>query len=117
MPRIWLPPCTTRRHKYIFRAPFAATFFAKPPPFVRQLVSPESLAKTGYFDAKTVGKHFQDYLDQPDKRRRNLVVEMALSTVMTTQLWHHIYIDGSLCESPAWAPPPHAPSHDPPLLS
>jgi len=100
-----LPKSITRRRKHIFRAPFASTFFAKPPQFVQQLVSPESLATTGYFDSGEVERQFRDYLDTKNSGRRDLVNEMALSTVMATQLWHHIYLGGGLCELPAWTPP------------
>ncbi len=38
----------------MFRAPFANTFFERPPAFVDQLLSEESLRKTGYFDPQKV---------------------------------------------------------------
>ena len=51
-----LPKTVAQRPKGMFRAPMAETFLAKPPAFVRDLVNPESLARTGYFDADAVAR-------------------------------------------------------------
>jgi asparagine synthase (glutamine-hydrolysing) len=31
-----------------------------------------------------------------------LSVEMGLAAVVATQLWHHLYIDGTLADLPTW---------------
>ena len=49
-----LPKEVAFRKKGMFRAPLAESFFINPPPFVRQLMSPESLRRAGYFDVQTV---------------------------------------------------------------
>ena len=45
-----LPPEIARRPKSIFRARYSGSFLEPEPPFVQQLLSAESLRKTGYFD-------------------------------------------------------------------
>lgn len=100
-----LPPEIANRSKAMFRAPFANTFFTNPPAFVDQLISEESLAKTGYFDAKKVWHYraiYDDYKWRDAGKR--LVAEMGLTGVMATQLWHHIFLGGGLCELPTWSP-------------
>ncbi|HEX7531869.1 MAG TPA: asparagine synthase (glutamine-hydrolyzing), partial [Methyloceanibacter sp.] len=49
-----LPKSVAQRPKAMFRAPLAESFLAHPPAFVRELMSAESLARTGYFDVARV---------------------------------------------------------------
>src|SRR5262249_4622397 len=107
----WLPRSIAWRQKAMFRAPFdsfhlyqAPPFDSFPldeePPFVQQLLSPEALAKTGYFDVQAVTywrKHFRSLHVNQAKRT---TIEMGLVGVLSTQLWHHTYLDSSLCELP-----------------
>ncbi len=37
---------------------------------------------------------------------KKLSMEMGLTAVMSTQLWHHLYLGGGLCDLPTWTPPP-----------
>jgi asparagine synthase (glutamine-hydrolysing) len=89
----------------MFRAPLAESFFVDPPRYVRQLMSPEALRRTGYFDPQTV---LQDSAlvaaGQADKL--NVFLKMGLSGVLATQLWHHHYLGGGLCELPELSPQP-----------
>ena len=50
----WLPKSIAWRRKAMFRAPFDSFHGDRAPPFVDQLLSAESLRKTGYFDAAAV---------------------------------------------------------------
>src|SRR5262249_25672721 len=50
----WLPRQIAHRRKAMFRAPFDSFFAERVPPFVDQLLSEESLRKTGYFDPQAV---------------------------------------------------------------
>ncbi len=100
-----LPSVITERPKAMFRAPFANSFFESPPAYVEQLLSRESLEKTGYFDTERVWKYRQTYTRYSDLAGRKLCIEMGLAGVMATQLWHHIYLGGDLCELPTWQPP------------
>lgn len=100
-----LPETITNRPKAMFRAPFANTFFENPPPFVNQLLSPESLKKTGYFAADEVAKYRGTYRNYGWFAGQRLTLEMGLTGVMATQLWHHIFLGGGLCDLPQWQPP------------
>ena len=51
-----LPKEVAFRKKGMFRAPLAESFFINPPKYVRQLMSPEALARTGYFDANAIAR-------------------------------------------------------------
>src|SRR4030095_8913372 len=50
----WLPPSIFRRGKVIFRAPLDSFHIDPEPAVVRQLLSDESLRRTGYFDIAAV---------------------------------------------------------------
>jgi asparagine synthase (glutamine-hydrolysing) len=103
----WLPESIAWRQKAMFRAPFDSFHLDVAPPFVEQLLSPESLGKTGYFDAAAVThwrRKFRSIRINPAKRT---TIEMGLVGVLSTQLWHHSYVDPSLCELPGvdWRKP------------
>jgi hypothetical protein len=50
----WLPPSIARRHKVIFRAPLDSFHIDPEPKYVGELLSDESLRRTGYFDVAAV---------------------------------------------------------------
>jgi asparagine synthase (glutamine-hydrolysing) len=96
----WLPKEVAQRRKAMFRAPFDSFHIAQPPAFVEQLFSEESLRKTGYFDPAAVS-HWRTAFRQMRKRSaQRLSVEMGLAGVLSTQLWHHLFIDSSLADLP-----------------
>jgi asparagine synthase (glutamine-hydrolysing) len=97
----WLPRVIARRRKAMFRAPFDS-FYADPPPaFVDQLLSETSLRKTGYFDPSAVAHWRQAFKAMRPGSKQRLSVEMGLVGVVSTQLWHHTFIDGSLADLPS----------------
>jgi asparagine synthase (glutamine-hydrolysing) len=100
-----LPTEIADRPKAMFRAPFANTFFDDPPGFVDQLLSTDSLKRTGYFDADKVTAARAGYHKHGWSSGRRLTLEMGLTGVMATQLWHHQFLGGGLCELPSWQPP------------
>lgn len=103
-----LPKEISSRPKAMFRAPFANTFFEQPPAFVDQLLSEESLRQTGYFDVRKV-QHFREtYQQYRWGSGKRLTIEMGLTGVMATQLWHHTFFGGGLCDLPAWTAPTSA---------
>jgi len=57
----WVPKSVARRHKVIFRAPLDSFHTEPEPPFVAQLLSEESLRKTGYFDSAAVARWRTDF--------------------------------------------------------
>jgi asparagine synthase (glutamine-hydrolysing) len=99
----WLPRQIAWRRKAMFRAPFDSFHDEGAPAFVDQLLSEESLRKTGYFDPDAVraGRLTSRRLRAGSNRRTTL--EMGLAGVVATQLWHHTFIDGGLADLPAWA--------------
>lgn len=101
----YLPSRIALRPKAMFRAPFAASFFAEAPEYVRQLMSEESLRKTGYFDPARVRKQFEKY-SSPNAPKTRFFLEMGMASVLSTQLWHHLYLGGGLCDLPDTNPAP-----------
>jgi asparagine synthase (glutamine-hydrolysing) len=87
------------RRKAMFRAPAAETFLADPPAFVRDLLSPESLARTGYFNVGAVERD-SALLARGGGAKLGDVASLALGGVVATQLWHHLYLGGNLCALP-----------------
>lgn len=101
----WLPKEVAWRRKFMFRAPLD-TFAAQDAnlgakkeseAWIDQVLSPESLRKTGYFDADAVTSA---RLKLPAMKRglARTSVELGLTAVTATQLWHHLYISGDLAE-------------------
>ena len=100
-----LPKQIANRPKTMFRSKFAETFFGPGhPAWVDQLVSAESLRKTGYFDAEMVRRERMKQLALPRITARRFVMDIALTCVVSTQLWHHLFF-GGLCDLPTWTAP------------
>jgi asparagine synthase (glutamine-hydrolysing) len=99
----YLPRSIARRPKVIFRAPFDAFHLDKSPAFVQQLLSPQSLRKTGYFDPQAVNYWRRAYRNLRPGSGRRLSIEMGLAGVVSTQLWHHTFIHAGLADLPSQA--------------
>jgi asparagine synthase (glutamine-hydrolysing) len=99
----WVPRSVARRHKVIFRAPLDSFHMDPEPPFVAQLLSDESLRKTGYFNLAEVKRWRTDFRKMRSGSLPRLSVEMGLMAVVATQLWHHLFIDASLADLPDWS--------------
>jgi asparagine synthase (glutamine-hydrolysing) len=97
----WLPRSIAWRRKAMFRAPFDSFYQEPAPAFVNELLSEESLGKTGYFDSAAVRYWRQRFPSMRAGSMQRYSVEMGLVGVIATQLWHHTYIDGSLAELPS----------------
>jgi asparagine synthase (glutamine-hydrolysing) len=100
-----LPKEAAFRKKGMFRAPLAESFFINPPQYVRELMSPESLARTGYFDVNAVRRDYEAIASGQGKDI-NVFLKMGLTGVLSTQLWHQLYMGGGLCELPDQWPRP-----------
>jgi asparagine synthase (glutamine-hydrolysing) len=98
----WLPPIIFKRGKVIFRAPLDSFHRDPEPPFVGQLLSEESLRRTGYFDAGAVRHWRRAFRQMREGSLPRLSVELGLAAIVATQLWHHLYIDGTLADLPTW---------------
>jgi asparagine synthase (glutamine-hydrolysing) len=94
----WVPPSVYQRRKVIFRAPLDSFHMEPEPPFVGQLVSEESLRRTGYFDPTAVQHWRKAYRELRPGSLPRLSVEGGLTAIVATQLWHHLYIDPSLTD-------------------
>ena len=102
----WLPKEVAWRTKKMFRAPmdtWAAVQrdVAQNPraSWIDQILSEESVRKAGYFDPTAVNAARQR-LAKPGRGISRLSIEMGLTAVLATQLWHHLYLGGGLCELP-----------------
>ena len=101
----WLPKNIARRRKAMFRAPFDSFHLESAPRYVSQLLSEESLKRTGYFDPKGLAAARAAYPTMRRNDPRRTSIEMGLAGLVSTQLWHHVYIDPVLCDLPGWTPP------------
>jgi asparagine synthase (glutamine-hydrolysing) len=97
----WLPKNIAWRRKAMFRAPFDSFHAERVPAFVDQLLSEESLQKTGYFDPQAVQHYRTVYRSMRARSAHRSSVEMGLVGVIGTQLWHHTFIDSSLADLPS----------------
>jgi asparagine synthase (glutamine-hydrolysing) len=97
----WLPKSIARRPKVMFRAPFDSFHGDRAPAYVDQLLSAESLRKTGYFNPAAVAHWRSAYRSMWARSPYRLSVEMGLVGVLATQLWHQTFIDSSLADVPS----------------
>jgi asparagine synthase (glutamine-hydrolysing) len=99
-----LPAKIANRPKTMFRASLAQTFLgADHPRWVDQLLSPESLKKTGYFRPEAVAREARAQVYIPRITPRRFVFDLGLTSVVSTQLWHHLFCGGGLCDLPTWS--------------
>jgi asparagine synthase (glutamine-hydrolysing) len=100
-----LPARIANRPKTMFRASRSAAFFAPDrPPWVDQLLSPESLRAAGWFDPEGVARERAAQVRFPAITPKRIIMDLSLTCVLATQLWHHTFLGGGLCELPAWEP-------------
>jgi asparagine synthase (glutamine-hydrolysing) len=93
----WLPDRLGAGRKSLLHAPLDAFHHATPPAWAEQLLSDESLAKSGYFDARAV-RRWGAAIHKVRPGFRRLFIEMGLVGVISTQLWHQQFIDASLAD-------------------
>ncbi|MBC7982354.1 MAG: asparagine synthase (glutamine-hydrolyzing) [Candidatus Obscuribacterales bacterium] len=87
-----LPPEIVNRHKQPYRAPDAAAFLGdNAPDYVNELLGPTHVNRYGYFEADKVSRLVA-------KLRRARVSaprdNMAFVGILSTQLWHSIFVEG-----------------------
>lgn len=87
----YLPGTIVKRHKQPYRAPDIPAFFSdRTPDYVDALLGEYSVAKAGYFDPKKVSMLVK-------KIRAGRAIgykdNMALVSILSTQIWHHHFID------------------------
>ncbi len=100
----YLPERIARRTKTMFRAHLSPLVLGPGrPAWVDQLLSPDSLRRSGWFDPTAVERELARQRVLPSFLPRRLVMDGALTAVVATQLWHHLFLDGKLCEVPRWS--------------
>jgi asparagine synthase (glutamine-hydrolysing) len=98
-----LPKQIANRPKTMFRASRSEAFFDDDrPPWVDQLLSPESLKATGWFDPEQVARERTAQMRMLPITPKRIIMDLSLTCVVTTQLWHHMFLGGGLCELPTW---------------
>jgi len=102
-----LPSDIANRPKSMFRSKLSPVFLGpNRPHWVDQLLSPESLIKPGYFDPKAIAHEVWRQTHFPAITPRHFLFDAMLTCVITTQLWHHLFCGGGLCDLPVWEPRP-----------
>jgi asparagine synthase (glutamine-hydrolysing) len=95
----YLPVDVAHRRKHMFRAA-PVIHAAGRPRWVDQLLSPASLRATAMFEPVAVARALARRT-AGDRTPRGELLEMGLSAVISTQLLHHLFCGGGLCELPA----------------
>lgn len=104
-----LPQTIARRPKTMFRANMGKVFLGpNRPTWIDELLSPESLRATGYFDPRGVQFARDIQFQKGRKSLRRFSMDMGLAGVVSTQLWHHLFCGGGLASLPTWSPPAQA---------
>ena len=75
------------------------TQFRKNVPDAQSL--PQTFRKAGYFAPHAVAHWRQHVTTMRPGSTQRAGVEMGLAAVFSTQLWHHTFVDSTLCELPA----------------
>jgi asparagine synthase (glutamine-hydrolysing) len=101
-----LPAQIANRPKTMFRASRSQAFLGHDRPrWIDQLLSPESINATGWFDAERVAHECAAQTRSPGITPKRIIMDLSLTCVAATQLWHHLYLGGGLCELPSYAAP------------
>ncbi len=107
-----LPRKIANRPKTMFRASRSETFLGPDRPgWVDQLLSSESLRATGYFDPAAIARaRAASSSRMPIFTPKRLGLDLGMTCVVSTQLWHHTFCGGGLCDLAAWSPPASTPN-------
>ncbi|MCA8987342.1 MAG: asparagine synthase (glutamine-hydrolyzing) [Planctomycetaceae bacterium] len=98
-----LPKQIAGRPKTMFRAHLMQNFLGEnSPPWARQLLSPESIRRTGYFSPQGIEQAIQVVQKGRARSLRRYVLDTGLMSALSTQLWHHLYIEPQLADLPDW---------------
>ena len=101
-----LPPAIAKRPKTMFRAAQSRVFLGPArPPWVDQLLSREALCTTGYFEPAMIERIRAMQERGLCITPRRAVTTIGVTGVIATQLWHHTFCGGGLCDLPHWTPP------------
>jgi asparagine synthase (glutamine-hydrolysing) len=102
----WLPADVAWRRKHMFRAPLDSFVRSaergtrnaeRADAWIDQVLSRESILRAGYFDADAV-ESARLKLSSMKRSLARTSLELGLTAVTATQLWHHLYIGGDLAD-------------------
>jgi asparagine synthase (glutamine-hydrolysing) len=94
-----VPEEIRRRVKQPYRAPIHRPFFGEgAPEYVRDVLAPAAIARTGYFNPTAVGRLVEKAQRAPELGETDA---MALVGVLSVQLLHHHFVDGHASRLPA----------------
>ena len=103
-----LPSRIANRPKTMFRASRSEAFLDQDrPAWVDQLLSPR-VARGD----RLVRPRGRRSASGPCRSRipritpKRIIMDLSLTCVVATQLWHHTFLGGGLCDLPAWTPTP-----------
>ncbi|MDR0416493.1 MAG: asparagine synthase (glutamine-hydrolyzing) [Propionibacteriaceae bacterium] len=100
-----LPRPIASRPKTMLHTAWASTFLGPAAPaWAGQLLEPESLARSGWFDPAAVARRIRLQRRRP-LGPRGFAFDLGLANVVTIQLWHHLFLGGGLCDLPTWQAP------------
>jgi len=87
-----------RAPKTMFRADRSSLLLGESrPAWVDELLSAESLRRTGFFDPGVVSRERARRPRHGPRTPRQGAMDACLTLVVTTQLWHHQFFGGGLC--------------------
>ena len=100
-----LPPRIANRPKTMFRAKLSRSFFGpNRPAWVDQLLTPSPCKPPG-ISTPGPSPASGPQVRWPRLTPRRFIFDVALTSVVATQLWHHLFFGGGLCDLPAWSAP------------
>ena len=106
-----LPARIANRPKTMFRACMSGTFLGpRPAGLGRPVAEPRVAPGDGLF--RPGGRGTPARLADPDPadHARAVHLRRGLTCVVSTQLWHHIFCGGGLCDLPTWQPATRPPN-------
>lgn len=90
--------------KGMFKANSLCQLFPQPS-WIDQLIHPDSLGKTGYFSVGKIAHERALQTKLPAFHPRRFLVDGSFTAVVMTQLWHHLFLGGGLCDLPPFSVP------------
>lgn len=89
---------TATAAKTMFRADRSSLLLGPSrPAWVDELLSPESIARAGWFDLDAIARERARRPRHGLLTPRHAAMDACLTLVVTTQLWHHQWLGGRLC--------------------
>jgi asparagine synthase (glutamine-hydrolysing) len=99
----YLPAEIAWRRKAMFLAPSDSFFARGTPAYVDELLSDDSLRRSGWFSIPAV-RYWRERIRRGTLGfRQRTFIELGMVGVVATQLWYHTFIDGALGDLPAMA--------------